>query len=795
MATSDLIQVFVGDPIEDPAELAFIGNVAKALKQSGRSAILFANFQCAGRQIDCVIATGSGATLFEIKTSQTPLRGDINGAWEREKPDGSWAVYTNGYQQALNAKNRFRDEMSRLKPINNYYPAAFVVFPFGVPIGSQLTAGDFKVAVERNDLVESWLAEQGNLTWSLDDWARFAERLSLKRVDLANVLAGPKNEKKRETLERYMSAFQDEHGAAGRDWLSESEDQIASIGQGLQSPHGAVIHGPSGCGKTLLAKWIACELTDRGSPCLFISAKDFTGNWRACLTREVALLTDDPVREVLAAMRTATVPAYLILDGLNELDNASQARALRGLNALARKLGFRILVASQHAPPKLLQALASITIAPPSQTLKRRIAEASGNRLNDAANATLAAVESGFEAFIVGELGKLESGVETRPRLVDQFIRARLGVLARDGSRACRRLAFELTERVAFSISEVELDDLFSEIGVSMSTVDALFDSGLLVRRGGLVTFRHEILQSACAAFKLAQKAAEDPATMGRLFSSATHNYLAQDALGAFESVDACRAVLKTVTDSDLIGHAAIGKTAAEALLAEAKDSVLEEISAARMQYAGDDGAKYLEWDPATLCYRSAEEIARLQALGLMTLRGHAVSTYLELCRTVDARLSEERQRLSDLARRYESPIKSDSFALVHGYQFGGGEVGFTKIASTLQSYFGKDRMVDGPLPASLLTGTPSEIYFYLEFKHRAQDFWDNGDFADQLTEFLEQRFRYEPYHLKLASLNACLGLGDIGSERQNRLTSAVQGILESSQHASRRHPQNDGRA
>tara|TARA_R110000787_G_scaffold120179_2_gene231159 strand:- start:866 stop:4159 length:3294 start_codon:yes stop_codon:yes gene_type:complete len=789
MATSDLIQVYVGDAIEDPAELAFLENVAKALKQSGRPAILLANFQCAGRQIDCVVATGSSSALFEIKTSVAPLRGNINGAWEREKADGNWAAYTNGYQQALSAKNRLRDEMGRFKPIESYYPSAFVVFPFGVPLGSRLTEGDFKVAVDRNDLIERWLTEHGGLTWSLDDWMAFATRLSLKRIDLADVLAGPKNEKRRETLARYMSAFADEHNVLARTWLPESEDQIASIQQDILSPHGTVIHGPSGCGKTLLAKWIACELTGRGSPCLFISAKDFSGDWRACLTREVALLTDDPVRHVLATMRAASVPAYLVLDGLNELDNAIQAQALRGLNALARKFGFRMLVTSQHVPPKSLKALASIAIAPPTLTLKRRIAEASGNRLSDAAIATLGAIDSGFEAFIVGELGDLESGGETRPRLVDQFIRARLGPFARDGSRACRRLAYELIEHLAFSISEVELDDFFCEIGVSISTVDTLFDSGLLVRRGGRVTFRHEILQRACAAFRLAQKATEDPATMGRMLSGAMHNYLAQDVLGAFESVNACIAVLKAVTDADLIAHAASGqlgaiaRTAGDALLAETKRSVLEEISVARLQYAGDNGAKYIEWDPATVRYRSPEEIARLQALGLMTLRGHAVSAYLELCRAVDACISEERRRLSDLARNEGSPIKSDSFALVHGYGYGGGALGFTTIASTLQSSFGKDRLFDGPPPASLLTCTPSEAYFYLESKRRAQDFWDHGDFADQLSEFLEQRFRYEPYHLKLASLDACLGLGDIGSKRQDRLTSAIRDILENTQN------------
>lgn len=783
------MQLFVGDEIEDLAELAFLENITSKLQQYDRSAIILANFHCVGRQIDFVVATGSGAALFEIKSSVRPLKGAENGPWGREKSDGNWEDCSSGYQQALNAKNRLRDEMGKFKPIGKYYPSAFVVFPFGVPKGSQLGGGDFKVWVDRNDLVEQWLTLDEDFTWSLNDWSKFAERMSLKRADVASILAGQKNARQRAVLARYMAAFKDEYATQPWNWLSESEDQIASIREGLKSPHGLVIHGPSGCGKTLLAKRIACELTDQGSPCLFIAASEFTGDWRACLMREMAMLSNDSGQDVLMAMRAQSAPAYLVFDGLNELNHSIQARALRGMSALSRKFGFRIIVTHQNPPPQSLKALACFSLAPPSQALKRRIAEASGNLLNAAAVATLDAVGSGFEAYIIGELGNLESSIDTRPRLIDQFIRRRLSTHARDGSRACRHLAFEMTERIAFSISEIDLDDLFCEIGVTGSTVDALFENGLLARRGARVTFRHEIIQTACAAFRLAHLAVSNPSGMGRLFSSATHNYLAHDALSAIESVESCRVVLETVTDSELLAQAAIGRLGAiaqiagEQLLLETKSSALNEISVVRLQYAGEGESKHIQWDPLTVSPRSPEEIARLRALGLLTVRGSALPNYLELCRAVDGRLNEERQRLSDLASLYKSPIKSDAFALAYGYGFGRPNIGFTTIASTLQSSFGMDRVVAAlPLP-SLLSSTSGEAYFYLETKRRVQTFWSNEEFAIQLCEFLEQRFRYEPYHLKLASLDACLGLQDIQPETRSRLQAAVHEILASTQN------------
>lgn len=78
MRASNQIQVFIGDRIGNPAERAFLAKIVETLKHSRQPATLLANFQCGGRQIDCVVAMESGIALFEIKASTAPVKGEIN---------------------------------------------------------------------------------------------------------------------------------------------------------------------------------------------------------------------------------------------------------------------------------------------------------------------------------------------------------------------------------------------------------------------------------------------------------------------------------------------------------------------------------------------------------------------------------------------------------------------------------------------------------------------------------------------------------------------------------------------
>ncbi|WP_025600725.1 nuclease-related domain-containing protein [Burkholderia sp. WSM2230] len=115
-------EIYVGGKIEHASERKFIASALSWLCDQGLHAVVLANIEIDGRQIDCIVATNNFVSVVEIKASQLPLRGDLNGAWSRLSASGEWTDYTNAYQQAVGAKNRVRDAMQAIKPGGVFTP-------------------------------------------------------------------------------------------------------------------------------------------------------------------------------------------------------------------------------------------------------------------------------------------------------------------------------------------------------------------------------------------------------------------------------------------------------------------------------------------------------------------------------------------------------------------------------------------------------------------------------------------------------------------------------------------------
>ena len=76
-------EVYVGAAIELESERAVFADLASRLDRARVPYVIFANFHIGGRQIDSLVAIDGGVSLFEVKQSRAPVRGDLNGAWER----------------------------------------------------------------------------------------------------------------------------------------------------------------------------------------------------------------------------------------------------------------------------------------------------------------------------------------------------------------------------------------------------------------------------------------------------------------------------------------------------------------------------------------------------------------------------------------------------------------------------------------------------------------------------------------------------------------------------------------
>jgi hypothetical protein len=755
--TGIAIKIYLGAEIEHESERKFLASVVRFLEDRSVPALVLANIEIDGRQIDCIVATDSAVSVAEVKASRLPIRGDINGSWTRLTASSEWQNYTNAYQQAVSAKNRLRDAMQAVKPLGTYYPDASVVFTSALPAGSAITGGNFKAQVVTVEKFLDQFKLTGRSPWSLADWEAFARTLSLTATTLDEAVAGPQARKALNLVTRYNAAVVSEYGREGQRWLPESEVHRGQLMAAVMSEAGCFVSGPSGCGKSLMAKWLAVQLAADGCPTFFLAAKDYAGSWADSLRREVSQIVEGNPADFYRAIARSDLPIFLIVDGVNEFGSRTQD-ALRGVRALARRMDARLVITGQQAKPDEFGGLSTVVVAPPSFELKQQIAQSSGDDLTPIALDVLRAVASGIEATIVGQIGNDLKGHATRILLIDQFIRKRLGEHARAGSFGLRRLASVLHQRVAFSLPEAELDDFMRKLDLSFRDCDALFSAGLLVVRGGRVSFSHEMIQNVCAASDLAQKANLDAHGFGQLLATPILEPIASDVIAAIEDASVCRTVLEEVTSPSLLIDAASGRlgplasSAATELLNRTVELCTEEIRGARLKLSKEGKAVHIAWEEASRRHWSFAEKARLQAIGRRTALGVGIDAFLNLCAEVDARLLTERQRWMDFARQEQYPLRSRSFALTY-YGFG-ESIGFTTAARSTQSGLEpiSDEAKSYEFRAQELTS--GQLHFFLERRYQFYDS-QNDRFAEDLIFLFRERFRREPYHVQLAMLHS----------------------------------------
>lgn len=772
-------EIYVGGKIEHASERKFIASALSWLCDQGLHAVVLANIEIDGRQIDCIVATNNFVSVVEIKASQLPLRGDLNGAWARLSASGEWTDYTNAYQQAVGAKNRVRDAMQAIKPVGSFHPDGLVVFTSPLPEGSEVTPGNFKARVTTIDEFPKQLRLTGTSPWTVADWRAFARKFELTAVTLAEVTGSAEMQETSELLRRYRDAMVSEYGPAGRQWLPETESQRDGLLEAIVANAGCYIHGPSGCGKSLMAKWLVSKLAGQGHPVFFLAAKNFVGSWADSLRREVGLLVDDLPSNLYRAVARSDHPVFLVIDGINEFGTL-MTEAIRGVRALARRMGALLIVTGQDTRPVELNGLRSIEVARPTLDLKQRIAMSSGGRLSPVALDVLRGLGSGIEARLVGQIGTDLTADATRLLLIDQYIRKRLGQDARAGLFGLRRLAGMLHERVAFSVAEASFDELMHAEGLSFAQCDALFTAGILIRRAGRVSFSHEMLLNACVAWSVARTAGEDATGLGERLSLPLLDPLAGDIVAAIDDSAVCHAVLSAATSSSLLVDAAkgyfgpIAASVAMALLNETTEACVAEIRGACLRLWKDEEIVQIGWE--AWCRRdwTSAERARLRAIGRRAVLGPGIEIFFRLCAEMDNRLASERRRWIEFARQEKYPLRSQSFSLVY-YGFG-ESIGFSQVAGSTQRGFdpiSKEEIAYQPRLEELTSG---QLHFFLQGRRH---FFDREDecLAEHLIYLFRERFRWEPYHVQLVMLDS-VGYARLASQEiKDRLVEAISAI------------------
>lgn len=769
--TNQLMELYIGASITHASERKFLNQLDEYSKRKNLPCMVFANFEFKERQFDFVVVTQSSVHVVDAKSTSLPVRGEINGDWQHLQLDGQWRYYKNGYVQVLECKNKLRNSMRDVP--DQFFPDGHVVFVDGLPEGSKITNGDFKVKVSDIYGFFKSIENKKSNPWSMDKWRNFAIKLNLKKSSLQEAL----DNKATRLLQMYRENFIDDYECEARAWLAEDNSQIQNILTTFKHGTGCFISGPSGCGKTLLAKYLGVELSKSGLIVIFLSAKDFDGSLSDLLRKEISLIIDSYYSGLMRSLSIADANICFIIDGLNEISEEATKKFLRGIKTLARRYSAKILVTSQSSLPVQLAGLERFEVSAPTYELKKRIAKSTSSMISAAAIQVLSSVHSGLEARIVGEMQAKIGLNTTRLNLLDQYIRHRLGENARRGSSALRHFATILVEKVAFSTSESDFDIRMMLNGFTDDDCDALFDSGILVQRGGRVSFIHEMHYYACASHGYAFEAYNNPQSIGKMLNNPVYSPLANDVISAIEDEQTCLYVLENITNANLIANAADGnlgqvaKRAVTIIIRNASSRVISEIKSAELEIKG---VEKLSWSSSTRTNFPPEEVAQYQAIGIRAGRGNGIEEYLALCRTMDKRLEEERLRHQEQARSARIALKSKSFQLAYlGF---GSKISFTLVAEGASKNFIHKREKNFLSSLSLNTLSSGELYFILEYAW-LWSYTDEMWFSEELIEVIENRFCYEPYHVKLSILDNA-GLNKNQSlETTARMINAIESL------------------
>lgn len=752
----------MGSAVEHASERAAIQKIHAMALAAGEPAVILVNFSVGGRQVDALVATANGSQLIEAKGLSQPTEGSVNGPWFMQTAAGP-VTMGNGYIQALAAKNAVRDAMRRVAADPPYPDATVVVTP-RVPPGSALTSGDHKVRVVGIDDLP--LPERGRAPpWSLETWRTFARQNDLQRVAKLPALFDARLLAAETTLDDYSRRFRAAYGprvasllpfpcraADGAEICSDAVSSQLDGGQGI------VLLGPSGCGKTLVGQAAALDRLRAGDVPVVIEAKLFDGKLRAVLDAEVGLAGAASYEALSSAARRLHARLVFVVDGYNECPADLRFRLTRGVAALARRSQGVVLVSSQVPLEGGLLDLAPIHVSKPALALKTAIARSAAMApLPGEATPLLAALESGLEARMLGEVGGDLAEGASRFALFDLYVRRRLGAQASAGIETLSRVAGRLADRLTFSLSVRDFDRLQEEAGAQRDVGEALTRAGLLVQRGDRVSFCHELYLQAFQAESVVRRAGGCADVITRALNDPRFAAAGPLVIGAIDDGALVGAVLDQVTSGPLVVSCMSGVAGAAARLwAERRCETVfalgvQEVEAASFQLDPHQ-AMQTPAEPSTLRTWSPQERAVLNAVPEWVNGPAHLPDLLAAARRVDARLEVEHRRLALAARQYKIALRSALFAQVYAWPGFGLSPAFGVNAS-LRRWRGSGEALVQVLVERVADLSLGEVHVLLELARHVSGV--SRLMAPHLPALFDRYWTGAPYHLKLEMLEA----------------------------------------
>lgn len=785
-----LIRIFVGEPVQNRSEHDCLFAVYDALAQGSGWAYIFANFHASGRQIDLAVFTETTTLVIEAKGYSLPVQGELNGQWKQFGPFGARRI-GNAYNQALDAKNAFRDQINRIHQTDGYPNGLVAVAPI-VPPGSRLTAGDFKVAVAGLDRIAQQLARPSGALLTPERCEGLARELGLEPVGSIDAALDDELLVAERLDQTYLKAFRNFYGPIADELVSDQysyEDygigpsDVQSMAAAGNS--GVVIHGPSGCGKTLLATSCAISCVAAGCIPIFVSSKNFDGEFQRLLDKEAALLSVPSAGSIIAVSRLLNKRIVLFLDGYNECRDDLKASLTRSIKAFALRYSAGIVVSTQHNLVRAdILSTTTITVKRPSEELKITLArtEELGD-FGENVRSLLRVASTGLEARLVGQVGAdyLLAGA-SRFVLIDTYARKKLGVATADGIRVLSSVAETLVQRASFSLSVREFDRLCDSKNLDHAVRQQVFESRLLHVRGDRVSFGHELFFNAFSA-EAAIRSANGNLVRIRAALEAPRLYASKAfILGAIEDDNIAREVLELLTDPDLLASSfrgecgAVAQSIVKRKIEKLLSAMLAEAQSIRFQISGE-GWDGISIDKSTLHRELGDFGCYLVAIGQGLMEGLYMDAVMTACRFMDETIGTFSKAFTVEGKAKKIPLRHAIFSTAYVMH---REAAISQLINFIHSGVLSFRHQEGQgFGAALRTTwpraeTPGQFYFLLGLTKFSVH---NKELAKYVVPLL-QDIGACPYHVQLELINFAQYLHDVDEPYRGEIIEALEASL-----------------
>ena len=676
---TQMIQVFLGDPIEDDDERRVLNRLREDLSRRGIPARIYANFVAPGkqqRQVDLLVVTAARCVQVEVKNFalDLPLIGSANGPWRQVLPDGrDRQLDRNYFRQAREATYAVSDVMRALARGGNV-PAdgsfyrhvdTVVCLHPGIPAGSKLDPFEHVSVIGYDQLVNRLAAPGPRPRWNDPHWDAFARHLGLYRDSQES----PRERARRQSLaavEDYRRRFT----AGLRQHLHEFVPVQARL-DGTTSGHplsvivaaagagGTVtVTGPSGGGKSHAARHAALDLAAQGRVPVWVRCSEYVkGRFSVLLARATAPYTVDRPLELMRRAWDAGAMPVLILDGLNECPAALAGELLEQVTAARLRVPCGVIITSMNEVSlPSTSNVRRVELQLPGPAERQALLTSYGAAACPAANAFQTPLELVLAAECAAELGPDPTSAD----LFDAYVRRRAASPVRG---ALRMLAAEMDAKVRSSLRVPEASLLLERAaaGPGAPAVDTVLACPLLTVRQGRVSFTYEQFGRFLTAEHLVIGSAAPTALVGEL-KDPRHTDLREFAV-TIERDDNRRAdLLLELADEDLLQAAEAGQFGAgvSTRVRDALTSLLTEAKAATAAaelHPPAEAAAIMgcHWQMPGL--RSAREAALLTVAGRSLRRGSYLTEVAALLDATDTRCAAEMRRLRE--EGYTAPVSA----------------------------------------------------------------------------------------------------------------------------------------